>query len=56
MHLPSSEYQSLGSNAWAIGGEHTKSGKPILANDPHLGLIIPALFYLAEINIVNDKN
>ena len=26
------------SNNWVIGGNRTKSGKPILANDPHLGL------------------
>ncbi len=25
-----------GSNAWVIHGNHTKSGKPLLANDPHL--------------------
>ena len=34
--MPSTDYDSLGSNAWAIGGEHTKNGKPLLANDPHL--------------------
>lgn len=25
-----------GSNSWVISGEHTETGKPILANDPHL--------------------
>jgi penicillin amidase len=39
------KYDSLGSNAWVIGGEHTDKGKPLLANDPHLGLFIPSLFY-----------
>ncbi len=32
-----------------IGGRHTASGKPILANDPHLGLEAPILWYLARI-------
>ena len=34
-----------GSNAWAITGAHTASGKPILANDPHLDYSIPATWY-----------
>jgi len=38
-----------GSNIWAVSGAHTASGKPILANDPHLGLGVPNLWYLAHI-------
>src|SRR5690606_19874233 len=34
------------SNAWVIGGEHTRSGKPILANDMHLALEVPGIWYL----------
>lgn len=37
------------SNEWVISGDHTESGKPILANDPHLGLDAPVLWYLARI-------
>ena len=37
------------SNAYVIAGQHTKSGKPILANDPHLQLQSPILWYLARI-------
>ena len=37
------------SNEWVIGGGRTASGKPILANDPHLGLAAPILWYLAAI-------
>ena len=37
------------SNSWVIGGARTRSGRPILANDPHLGLRAPALWYLAAI-------
>jgi penicillin amidase len=35
----------LGSNAWAVSGEHTASGAPILANDPHLGPTMPGNWY-----------
>ena len=34
-----------GSNAWAISGKHTASGKPILANDPHLEWSLPSTWY-----------
>ena len=35
----------LGSNSWAVSGSRTASGKPLLANDPHLGLELPAVWY-----------
>ncbi len=35
----------LGSNAWAVSGEHTESGAPLLANDPHLGPSMPSVWY-----------
>ncbi|SMB95594.1 penicillin acylase family protein [Deinococcus hopiensis] len=38
-----------GSNDWVIGGTHTASGKPILADDPHLALTSPMLWYLADV-------
>ncbi len=34
----------LGSNSWAVSGKRTKSGFPILANDPHLGLSLPNIW------------
>jgi penicillin amidase len=34
-----------GSNAWAVGGTRAASGRPLLANDPHLLLQIPSLWY-----------
>jgi penicillin amidase len=37
------------SNAWVLSGERTATGKPILANDPHLGLNMPNQWYLARI-------
>lgn len=39
-----------GSNAWAISGRLTASGKPILANDPHLGHSLPNHWYLARLD------
>lgn len=35
----------VGSNAWVVSGRHTASGAPLLANDPHMGLQIPSLWY-----------
>ena len=35
-----------GSNAWVVGGSHSRSGKPVLANDMHLNLNAPTIFYL----------
>lgn len=37
------------SNNWVVSGEHTKSGKPLLANDPHLGMLAPSLWYLVHL-------
>lgn len=37
------------SNEWVVSGEHTGTGLPILANDPHLALDAPILWYLATI-------
>jgi penicillin G amidase len=36
---------AAGSNNWVISGEHTASGLPLLANDPHLGIQIPSIWY-----------
>jgi penicillin amidase len=35
----------IGSNNWAVSGARTRSGHPILANDPHLGLTLPSIWY-----------
>ena len=42
--------QAIGSNSWVVAGSRTESGKPLLANDPHLGLQAPSLWYLAHIS------
>jgi len=38
-----------GSNAWALSGTHSTTGKPILANDPHLEFSIPSPWYLVHL-------
>ena len=38
-----------GSNNWVIAGSRTASGKPLLANDPHLALSAPAIWYVAHL-------
>lgn len=35
----------VGSNNWVISGDHTDTGMPLLANDPHLGIQMPAIWY-----------
>jgi len=39
-----------GSNAWVVSGQHTSSGKPMLAGDPHIGFALPAVWYEAHLN------
>ncbi|GLU48628.1 penicillin acylase family protein [Nocardiopsis ansamitocini] len=34
----------LGSNSWVVSGDHTASGRPLLANDPHLGAAMPSVW------------
>jgi penicillin G amidase len=41
--------EGKGSNNWVIAGERTTSGKPLLANDPHLGLGTPAIWFYAHL-------
>jgi penicillin amidase len=39
----------LGSNNWVLSGAHTKTGKSLLANDPHLGHGVPSIWYMAHL-------
>lgn len=41
--------QFQGSNAWAISGARTASGKPLLAGDPHIGYSAPSVWYEAHL-------
>lgn len=40
----------IGSNNWAVAGAKTKSGFPILANDPHLNLTLPSIWYQIQLS------
>ena len=42
--------EGKGSNNWVLPGSNTKSGLPLLANDPHLGLSAPAVWYFAGLH------
>src|SRR5262249_42408543 len=37
--------RALGSNNWVVSGNHTATGKPLLANDTHLELSVPPIWY-----------
>jgi penicillin G amidase len=41
--------EALGSNNWVVDGTRTASGKPLLANDPHLSTRLPSIWYLAHL-------
>ena len=49
LDAPESGVEGVGSNNWVVAGTHTASGKPLLANDPHLKLTAPALWYFARL-------
>ncbi|MCI0686550.1 MAG: penicillin acylase family protein [Sporichthyaceae bacterium] len=40
----------LGSNSWVVSGVRTTTGKPLLANDPHLAPMLPSLWYQAGLH------
>lgn len=44
----------VASNAWVVGPEHTAAGNPILANDMHLSLRAPSIWYLAVVHAEAD--
>jgi penicillin amidase len=47
--LPNCDNCALGSNNWVISGKHTASGKPLLANDMHLSLTEPNIWFMADL-------
>ncbi|MCW2882536.1 MAG: penicillin amidase or acylase [Sphaerisporangium sp.] len=44
------DHAGIGSNSWVVDGAHTGTGKPLLANDPHLGPRIPSIWYQAGLH------
>lgn len=47
--------EGIGSNNWAVSGSKTKNGHPILANDPHLSLNLPSLWYAMQLTSPNHS-
>ncbi|MGB8191592.1 MAG: penicillin acylase family protein [Chitinophagaceae bacterium] len=46
-HAPRNE--GIGSNNWAVSGKKSRSGYPLLANDPHLRLTLPSIWYQVQL-------
>ena len=47
-------FDNGGSNAWVVSGRLTQSGKPIMANDPHLPFTLPAAWHSASMECEQD--
>ncbi|TDD47164.1 penicillin acylase family protein [Nonomuraea terrae] len=48
--MGTADRDGLGSNSWVVSGEYTASGKPLLANDPHLAAQMPSVWYQAGLH------
>ncbi len=53
--LPTRPPAGYGSNNWAVHGDHTASGVPLLANDPHLALRLPSIWYQVQLHAGEDN-
>jgi penicillin amidase len=40
----------VGSNSWAVSGKLSATGRPLLANDPHLGIAMPSIWYQVDMH------
>lgn len=43
--------EAVGSNNWAVTGAHTRNGAALVANDMHLGLDVPSIWYRARLRV-----
>jgi penicillin amidase len=48
---PGEPPDGVGSNNWVVAGTRSVTGKPLLANDPHLGLTAPPVWYFAHLQV-----
>lgn len=55
IELPETD-PSIGSNSWAVSGSKTVTGRPLLANDPHLGLTLPSIWYEMQLSSPNQNS
>jgi penicillin amidase len=51
----SSNEAMIGSNNWVVSGKLTDTGKPLLANDPHQGLSLPAIWYQVHLRATDGS-
>lgn len=49
MPAHASRHEGIGSNNWAVSGKKSRSGFPLLANDPHLRLTLPSIWYQVQL-------
>jgi penicillin G amidase len=48
--LLGAHFGGIGSNNWVIAGSRTTTGKPLLANDPHLSIQMPSIWYEVDLH------
>jgi len=53
--LPFQPNAANGSNNWVVSGSKTASGYPILANDPHLNMSLPSIWYAIQLHTPNQN-
>ncbi|WP_227131256.1 penicillin acylase family protein [Halorubellus salinus] len=46
----------VGSNSWVVHGEYTASGQPVVANDPHLDLRVPPVWYEQHVVVDGERD
>ena len=55
MSMPLIDEPEYGSNNWAVSGALTESGRALVANDMHLGISVPTIWYRARLRIAGDQ-
>jgi len=53
-HMPFGDNSEIGSNSWVATANMTQSGQPLLANDPHLGIQMPSIWYEIGLHCADD--
>jgi penicillin G amidase len=53
--LAAEEAAIIGSNNWAVAGSHTATGAALVANDMHLGINVPNLWYRAVVRMPDER-
>jgi penicillin amidase len=48
--------QATGSNTWVVSGDRTASGHPVLANDPHIVVTQPSLWYQSGLRLTDEHD